>query len=296
MLRWAAFVVVGMTLLVACSSEIPPVPATDGPTRSPSPTASPLPSLAPSPSWAVEGNEVLLRLSREATMAPAPGSTVETPPLFTLYSDGRVIYVDYVVESRGGTAVSLQQAHLSEDQVTELIAFALRDGGLAEADASYLEAPIFDAPNTIFEIHGGGVDKGVLVSALGYTSDDHPDAAMRTKLEFLAIRLENFGSDVANGGGEDLGEYEPTNYLVTLNSYPGPSPDPDDVREWPWPELVTSDFAAPNFAREMTSEQMQQLVDEPLAAPDNLIVETPEGGISFLRIRALLPDEVVPTT
>jgi hypothetical protein len=290
-------VTAAFAMAAGCSSELPPIPATNAPPTHLLSTSSPSAVATPSPQPTPNENEVVLRLSRQATLAPAPGRTVEPPAMFTLYADGRAIYVDYVVTERDGTVVSLQQAQLSEDQVSELIAFALADGGLSEARTAYPDAPISDAGNTIFEVHGAGVDKQVLVNALGYTGDNDPDEEIRTKLEFLAIRLENFGSDVANGGGADLGEYEPEAYLITLDSYPGPAPNRDDVRGWPWPDLDLGDFVMSDAAaRQLTPEQTLALVEDPLAAPDNLIVETPDGGSSFVRIRPLLPDEIVPAT
>ena len=47
-------------------------------------------------------------------MIPYPGQTVERPPAFTLYANGRVIYVDYEIGTQSGTEISLKQAQLSE--------------------------------------------------------------------------------------------------------------------------------------------------------------------------------------
>ena len=230
-------------------------------------------------------------------MAPAPGSTVQVPPIFTLYADGRAIYVDYVVTERRGTVVSIQHAQLSEGQASELVEFALGVGGLAEAQPNYPSAPVTDAENTIFEVHGGGTDKRVVAYALGYDDDGDPDEAIRTKLEFLANRLDNFSADIANGGGEDLGAYEPESYRVILEPVPALYGDVSDELAWPWPSLQPSDFLAqPNHARQMSLADLLPVVDTPLAPPDNLVVSGSDETSYFVRIRALLPDEVVPTT
>ncbi len=230
-------------------------------------------------------------------MAPYPGGTVELPPWFTLYADGRAIYLDYVLGTLEGTSIGIRHAQLSDDQVNDLITFALDDGGLADARGYYGDNDAAtDQDNTVFELRSGRGDRRVVAYGLGDSSTNNPDAAIRTKLELLARRLQNFSTDIANGGGEDLGEYEPEAYLVTLDSPFGPPPNPDNVREWPWADLEPSDFLTlPDEARQLTPEQTAELSNEPLAAPDDLFVAQTEGGISLVRIRALLPDEVVPT-
>ena len=178
-----------------------------------------------------------------------------------------------------------------------MITFALEDGGLADANSYYDDnEAATDQANTVFELRYPGVDKRVLAYALGDTSSNNPDAAIRSKLERLARRLQNFGADIANGGGEDLGAYEPDAYLVTTETPPGPLPNPEAVSEWPWSDLQPSDFETqPDQARQLTPEQAFQLTDKPLAAPNDLFVAGPDGGVFLFRIRALLPDQVVPT-
>ena len=228
---------------------------------------------------------------------PYPGGTVESPPPFTLYGDGHAVYVDYMFQTSEGTEIGLRHAQLSEDQVTDLITFALEDGGLTDARASYDDdMAATDQGNTVFEIHGGGVDKIVSVYALGGSSAGNPDEAARSKFELLARRLQNFGADIANGGGEDLGVYEPEAYLVTADAPFGPLPNPEAIGEWPWSDLQPSDFETqPDQARQLTPEEASELTENPLAAANDLFVAGPDGGVYLFRVRALLPDEVVHT-
>ncbi len=233
-------------------------------------------------------------------MAVYPGQTVERPPAFTLYSDGRALYLDWFWGETQGEVISLREAYLSSAQIERLVAFALDEGGLAEAQAAYMDAPISDAGNTIFEIDSDNTRKRVIVYALGYTADNTPEAAIRAKLGSLAQRLESFATVVSSGGAEDRGTYEPDAFRVTLDSPPGPMPNPDDVGQWPWPDLQPSDFravqAVQGLGRQLTPEQVGQLTSDPLNAPNDLLISHPDGGTYLVRIRALLPDEVVPTT
>ena len=68
------------------------------------------------------------------------------------------------------------------------------------------------------------------------------------------------------------------------------------IGEWPWPDLLPSDFQTlPDRARQLTREQTLELTDDPLGAPNDLLIAGPDTGAYLVRIRALLPDQVVPT-
>jgi hypothetical protein len=240
-------------------------------------------------------------MSYEPTMMPYPGTTVERPHPFTLYADGRAIYSDKAYASDHGTAVALRQAQLTQDQVDQLIAFALDEGGLATAKASYPATPLYptDGDITIFELHAQGSDKIVSVYAPGEPDPADPDGAIRRKLGALAARLESFATAVADGSAEDVGGYEPEAYRVTLDQ-PLPDQSTSDAVDWPWPDLHPSDFlsvqAIQGRPRQLTAEQTRAVSENPLNAPNDLMVKGPDFYTYLIRIRALLPDEVVRTT
>ena len=83
-------------------------------------------------------------------------------------------------------------AKLDEGQIQELLEFALGPGGLGTARDGYIDNGIADAPNTIFTIDAGGVDKTVVVNALGRTARPGPDTAARAAFFKLAERLRDF--------------------------------------------------------------------------------------------------------
>ena len=83
---------------------------------------------------------------------------------------------------------------------------------------------------------------------------------------------------------------------MTLDEPFGPQPNPEDVGEWPWPDLHPSDFLTqPEHGRQLGPEEVALLTDNPLAAPNDLLIAGPDAGAYLVRIRALLPDEVVST-
>lgn len=224
-----------------------------------------------------------------------PGYTMQSPPRFTLYGDGRVMYA----QSMGAgtvTSVEIRQARLTEEQVDQLLVAALVDGGLATASGHYSGGPYADDVTTTFEIHAAGIDKSVSVYGLGHEDESVPNLAIRRQMAELERRLETFGAEVAAGRVEDLGVYEPEAYLVTLDTpiqraetHQGPG------REWPWDHIQPTDFIldATGFrTRVMSAEDARQLSDPPTSAPRDIILAAPDGNRHLVRIRPLLPDEI----
>ena len=102
-----------------------------------------------------------------------PAFMATTVPHFTLYGDGTIVFRDPMLEvppSQGSAFVMnpMRTAKMSEEQVQELLAYALGEGGLAGARANYTNDMVADASTaTIFSIDAGGIKKDVSVYALG---------------------------------------------------------------------------------------------------------------------------------
>ena len=238
--------------------------------------------------------DVVLRMSVGGGLR-YPGATLEEPPRFTLYGDGRVIYtMPAPAHPERSARFDLHQARLDEAQMGSLLQFALGDAGLAVARARYADVPIADDATTTFEIHGGGFDKTVAVYALGYTEEGVPDLQARARLQALADQLAGFGELVAQGGAVDLGSFEPAAYQVTLDQPFGPLVDKRPIA-WPWLDLTLEDFGhtqAGWWTAIVTADHAKQLADPVNTAPDDLVVLAPDDNEYLLRIRPLLPDEL----
>lgn len=285
--------VVLILLVVGCSSIEFPTP-TIMPTDSELATPPPV-TTGPSPSQLIAHpsgpTDVVLRMSITGGLR-YPGATVESPPTFTLYGDGRTIYTIERPGLHGSIVIELRQARLTEEQMAALVENALGRGGLTNARGRYEDVPIADDVTTNFEIHALGVDKTVAVYALGYSGDDVPDAPARAAFEMLAAGLRDFGDEVAAGNAEDLGVFEPEAYRVTLDQPFGPL---EANREWPWDDLQPDDFEPDNSGfrlRVVTAEQAAAISDPPTSAPNDLVVVAPDGVEYLIRLRPLLPDEM----
>ncbi len=218
-------------------------------------------------------------------------------PFFSLYGDGTVIYRDESapLPDPGPDGVvrghPFRRAKLSEEQVQELLRFALTEGGLAVARPRYDAANVADAPTTIFTIRAGGLDKTVSVYALGLETVESADVAARRALARLDERLRGL---VASGtlSGE---VWTPDRWRGTLTEGGGAA---GPARAWPWPNVRPADFVAdatgafPLPRRTMSAAEVEALG---LAGIEGgfhgLLLEGPDGQTYAFGLRPLLPDE-----
>ena len=166
-------------------------PSDSAPAPTAAPTASPEGLAHPT-----GATEIVLRADEAGGFVPVEWMTAHVP-YFTLYGDGRVVFVSTssTTEPRPDgvmTGMPIRTAVLSERQVQDLLVFALRDGGLAVARADYQNPMVADAPTTVFEIHADGDSKTVSIMALGMEGEPGPDTAIKAAFLKLAELLRDF--------------------------------------------------------------------------------------------------------
>ena len=125
--------------------------------------------------------DILLRYE-EGGGFMAPSFTVAQTPIFTLYGDGTIVFRNPMLEGPApdGSVFRLnplRTAKLSEDQIQDLLAYALGEGSLGIARAQYDFGGVADASTGTFTVNAGGIKKSVAVYALGMDTPDVPDAA-----------------------------------------------------------------------------------------------------------------------
>jgi len=296
-----------ITFLLASALTVV-VAACSGAGASPDPSAgaSADPSSSPNGSPAVGGighstdaDTVILRYDEGGGFVP-PAFTAANLPPFTLYGDGTAVFRDPVAEPppmQGSVFVMnpVQTAKLSEEQIQDVLAFALGEGGLAAARPEYLNQMISDASTALFTIDTDDIKKTVAVYALGMEDPQGAaDAPARAAFKRLADRLVSLGS----GGAVVAADYLPTAYRVSLFEAPGVVAP--DVVAWPWEDVTPADFqpaAEPNGFQfpylDMTPEQVAALgVDGPEGGFQNLVLTGPDGVTTYqLSARPLLPGE-----
>ncbi len=226
-------------LVGACSGQ--------GASPSASPSAAPTPSGSPAASLSGIDHptgpaDVVLRLEEGGGFVPIDFLATQAPT-FSLYGDGTVVFRESAIAFPGpgpdGVVVypTFRTVRLDEDQVQDLLEFAIGPGGLGLARNGRYDYPnVADAGSSFFDLAAGGHDKRVEVYALGIEGPDVPDASARAAFLGLAEQLRHF--DKADGLGAI--SYEPERYRGVLFEN---EVAPTGARAWPWPELAVTDFA-----------------------------------------------------
>lgn len=283
------------------------------PSRSPSvgvpsggPSGGPIPSTVPSPTTTGEiehrtgSTDVILRLQEAGGFVPIEVNA-SAAPIFTLYGNGVIVFQRPIQVFPEPDAAGIvrpapwRTAKLDESQIQELLEFALGAGGLGAARESYHADGIADAPDTIFTVRAGGVDKTVTVNALFELPQPGPDAAIRRAMLQLSSRLR----DVDRGGSIPSDVYVAERYraiLVEREAQPGLV-----VTPWPWPALTLKDFTRPPDDgsgalriphRVLSTDEIAALkVPNVEGGFQGLTLKAPDGRIYSFILRPLLVDE-----
>ncbi|MFL5778860.1 MAG: hypothetical protein ACJ761_07955 [Chloroflexota bacterium] len=281
-------------------SAVPVSPSAGG-----SPSAAPsAPPSSPSAVGAIGhktgGADVVLRIEQGGGFVPIDFLATQAPG-FTLFGDGVIVFQPKVdqfpqPDASGATkGVPWRTAKLDEDQVQDLLEFALGPGGLGGARDSYVEGGIADAPDTIFTVHAGGIDKTVVVNALSEEPMPGPDAPIRKAFFRLSSRLQDFD----DGGRIPSDVYAPERFravLIEREAQAGLHP-----LTWPWPDLTLADFpTGPSDGsgpttfphRTMALDEVGLLkLDGLEGGLQGLAIEAPNGTLYGLILRPLLRDE-----
>ena len=243
-------------------------------------------------------DEIILRFDEAGGFVPAEWMAAHVP-YFTLYGDGRVVFVStssMVEPTPDGvmTGAPIRTATLSEAQIQDLLMFALSEGGLAAARADYQNPLVADAPTAVFEVNADGDSKTVSVVALGMEGEPGPDTAIKAAFLKLAELLRDFDT----GGLLGSGPYAPVAYRGILIDAAGAQGV--KVREWPWPDIEPADFALPV---DPNAFQMRTRVLTPAEARavgvngfeggivSGVYFTARDGTLVSLALRPLLPDE-----
>jgi len=286
-----AFALAVVVILTACSgSGAPGTPSGASPS-------------APAPDFgaiehATGATDIVLRFDQGGGFV-GPSFTASQAPIFTLYGDGTIVFRNPALEwpAPDGSVTRqnpLRIAKLSEEQIQDLLAYALGEGNLGVARARYDNNMVADASTSTFTIDAGGVKKSVAVYALAEVIDGVPDQAARAAFARLAARLGDFDE----GGTIATDVYMPAAYRAVLMD--GTGFVVPDVLTWPWKDIQPGDFVGPAdpnafqmATRTLTPDEVAGLgVDGPEGGFQGMVVSGPgDGKLYSLTLRPLLPDE-----
>jgi hypothetical protein len=235
-------------------------------------------------------SDVVLRMEITGGFVPFEAHLLRVPT-FTLYSDGLAIYrpaPDPMDDS--GYRDPLRQVTLSQDQVDELLDYALNTAGLADARDHYDNEMVADASTVVFTVNTADVQTQVSVYALGL--NEGPDVQARMAFEDLGGILADFDSWLPDDA--DVAEYMPPTYLGVFAEE---DPESADLAPWPWDDLDPAQLEpvteAPFFSTApLAPEQVGLVTNVPSGGVADIYVSAPDGAAYRLMTRPLLPDEV----
>jgi hypothetical protein len=235
-----ALLLVGLVALLAACSGTASSTAAPGGSGSPTTPGSSEEPATGAIDHATGSGDVILRLDQGGGMMIRGGGATLVPP-FTLYGDGTVVFRNPALELPPPAGpVFLQNpmrtAMLDEEQIQDLLTFAITEGGLGAAKLQYDNPMVADAGTAIFTIKAGDLDKTVNVYALGMNDAGVPDLPARAQFSTLAERLTNFDQN----GAIATDVYVPPAYrgvLIDTGGFPGEAPI-----AWPWADIKPSDF------------------------------------------------------
>jgi len=246
---------------------------------------------------ATGADDIVLRLDEGGGLTMRGASETLVPP-FTLYGDGTVVFRNPMLETPPAAGPVFRQnpmrtAKLDEQQIQDLLEFAITEGGLGAAKLQYDNPMVADAGTAIFTINAGGLEKTVNVYALGLNDGGVPDLPARAQFQKLSERLTNF--DQNGTFATDI--YAPPAYrgvLIETGGFPGEAPI-----EWPWDDITPADFKGDvaigePLKRVMTTEELAVLgIDGIQGGFQGLTIIDPDDPAKSysLGTRPLLPDE-----
>ena len=294
--RHLALLAVALLAIAACSPGAAPPSGSPGPTGSGSPSPSPSGVPAGAIDHPTGPTDVILRYEEGGGMMVEINAT--QVPIFTLYGDGTILFRNPMDQPPADESfllryLPLKTAKLSEDQIQEVLAYAIGPGGLGTARGDYPNPLLADAGTATFTLRAGGREKVVSIYGLIETGAEGPDALARKAFLALAERLRNFD----DGGTYPTIAYEPPTYRAMLMETSGVVAP---LHAWPWPNLNPSDFKEPedpNAAFRLAQRVLTPAEAEAIGLGDlrggalGIYLDGPDGKQYSLAIRPLLPGE-----
>lgn len=299
----SAAVLLVALLVAACGTMSSPgssgSPGSGGPSPSSPSSGTPGPSVG-AIDHETGATDVILRIEEGGGFVPMEFNASQAPT-FTLYGNGVIVFQRIITTFPGPDTAGIvhntpwRTAKLDEDQVQELLDYAIVSGGLGVARDSYVADGVADAPNTIFTIRAGGLDKTVQVNALFEQEQPGPDSVARSAFFKLAQRLKDFD----RGGTIDSDIYQPERFRgVIIEREAAPELKPI---AWPWPAVKPADFkpgagdgtGGPTFPhRAMTADEIGALkIDDVAGGLLGPVLKGPDGKLYSFILRPLLVEE-----
>lgn len=257
---------------------------------------------APSPSvdHGTAPEDLLLRWGYEGGFTP-PEYQLTNLPSFSLYGDGTIVRPGPQIEIYPGPAIpALETTRVDEDGVDAILDAAFEAGLDTVSDLTDMgSVGIADAPESVFTLRAGGVDRTIRVYALGELTGQPPgmpdeEYEARQALLELIDRLGSLRTWLPEGSVGASGVYDVTGVRAFVSRYRSQTDLPQPEIEWPLDESLRGIGEEADAGYRCVVVTGSDWTDrlEPLAADANQLTPWTSGGQRYaIAFRPLLPDE-----
>jgi len=257
-------------------------------------------SSSPSIARRTAPEDLLLRWGYEGGFTP-PEYQLTNLPSFSLYGDGTIVRPGPQIEIYPGPAVpALEAVHVDDEAVASILDAAFEAGLDTVGDLTDMgSVGIADAPETVFTLRAGGVDRAVRVYALGELSGKPPgmpDDEYEARQELLELidRLGSLETWLPEGSIGASDAYDVTGVRAFVSRHRGQADLPQPEIEWPLDVPLRDlgeDAGAGYRCLVVTRPDWTERL-EPAAMQANQLTPWTSGGRRYaIAFRPLLPDE-----
>jgi hypothetical protein len=242
--------------------------------------------------------DLLLRWAYEGGFTPVDHHLTSLPE-FSLYGDGRIVRPGPQIEVYPGPALpSLEVVSVDEAGVGLILDAAFRAGLDTMGDLSDMgTVGVADAPDTVFTVRAGGVDRQVRVYALSEAGGATPgmpasEAAARERLLRFIDRLGSLERWLPEGSIGPATPFEPEGARIYVTRYRGEPELPQPELAWPLAaQLALGDAGGGPRCIVVTGPDWIDRL-RPVAERATQLTPWTSGGRRYaLAFRPLLPDE-----
>jgi hypothetical protein len=255
---------------------------------------------SPTIAHSTASDELVLRWGYEGGFTP-PEFQLTNLPSFSLYGDGTIVRPGPQIEIYPAPALPAMESVAVDEAGITVILEAAFDAGLDTVDdlTDMGSVAIADAPETVFTLRAGGVDRTVRVYALGELEGQPPgmpDDEYEARLALLELvndlgALERWLPDGSVGPST---VFVPTGTRAFVSAYRGQRDLKQPEVAWPLatPLADIGEDAGAGFRCVAVTGTDWSEVLAPLAATANQLTPWTSGGRRYaIAFRPLLPDE-----
>jgi hypothetical protein len=256
-------------------------------------------SPAPAISHGTAADDLVLRWGYEGGFTP-PEYQLTNLPVFSLYGDGTIVRPGPQIEIYPGPALPALEVVRVDEAGVQAILEAAFDADLdTVGDLTDMgSVGVADAPETVFTLGAGGVDRSVRVYALAEAGGQFPgmpdeEFAAREALLGLVEDLSSLETWLPEGSFSASTVYEAPGVRAFIAAYTGQADLPQEAMEWPLGIPLRGagvDAGAGFRCLAVTGEDWPALA--PTVRQANQLTPWTSGGRRFsVSFRPLLPDE-----